>query len=61
VPSVVVLQDQDWVRQLVRVKYFHDEAGCKDPGDLLTNGLSFLFRKAPQWLLDQLGIWPDMG
>jgi hypothetical protein len=30
------------------------------PGDLLTNGLSFLFCKAPQWLLDWLGIRPDV-
>jgi hypothetical protein len=50
------LQDQDWVCQPVRVKHFHDEAGCEEPGDLLTNGLPFLFCKAPQRLLDRLGI-----
>jgi hypothetical protein len=60
VPSVVLLQDQDWVRQLVRVKYFHDEAGCKEPGNLLPNGFPFLFCKALQWLLDRLGIWPNI-
>jgi hypothetical protein len=59
-PSFVLLQDQDWVCQPVRVKYFHDEAGCKEPGNLLTNGFSFLFRKTPQRLLDRLGIWPDV-
>jgi hypothetical protein len=59
-PGIVLLQDQDWVCQPVRVEHFHDKAGCKEPCDLLTNGLSLLFCKAPQRLLDRLGIWPDM-
>jgi hypothetical protein len=59
-PSVVLLQDQDWVRQPVRLKYLHDEAGYEEPGNLLTNGFPFLFCKAPQRLLDQLGIWPNI-
>jgi hypothetical protein len=59
-PSVILLQDQDWVRQPVRVKYLHDKAGCKEPGNLFTNGLPFLFCKAPQQLLDRLGIRLDV-
>jgi hypothetical protein len=40
--------------------YFHDEAGYEEPGNLLTNGFPFLFYKALQRLLDQLGIWSDV-
>jgi hypothetical protein len=59
-PSVVLLQDQDWVCQPVRVKYLHDKAGCEELGNLFTNGLPFLFCKMLQWLLDRLGIRPDV-
>jgi hypothetical protein len=59
-PSVILLQNQDWVRQPVWVEHFHDEAGCEEPADLFTDGLPFLLYKAPQRLLDRLGIRPDM-
>jgi hypothetical protein len=59
-PSVILLQNQDWVRKPVRVKYLHDKAGCKEPGNLLANSFPFLFCKMPQQLLDRLGIQPDV-
>jgi hypothetical protein len=57
---VILLQKQDWIRQPIWIEHFHDEAGCKESGDLFTNGFPFLFCEAPQWLLDHLGIWPNM-
>ena len=45
-PGLVLLQDEDWVGQPLRVKHFHYDAGRQKLGDLFTNGSSLLFGKS---------------
>ena len=55
-PCVVLLQHQDWVRQLVRVENLHDEAGCKEPGDLFSDCAPLPLGEAAQRLFHRLCI-----
>ena len=59
-PGLVLLQHEDWVRQPLGVKDFHDEAGCEQLGDLFADCSSFVFEKTSKWLLDRLGARPDV-
>ena len=40
--------------------YFHDEFGCKEPGDLISDNLPLVLREAAEGLLDRLRIRPDV-
>ena len=53
-PGLVLLQDEDWIGQPLRVKQFHYEAGRQKLGDLFTNGSSLLFGKSSEGLTDRL-------
>ena len=52
--------DKDWVCQPIRVQHLHNEAGCKQPSDLITNCFSSILGETPKDLFHWFGIQPNV-
>src|SRR4051812_31076082 len=59
-PSLVLLHYEDWVRQPLGVKHFHDETCSLQLGDLFADCSSLILRKTSLGLLNRLRAWPNM-
>ena len=57
---IILFLYEDWVRQLVRMQYFHNESSCKQPSNLITNSFPPIFDEAMEGLLRRFGIRPNM-
>src|SRR4051812_33438230 len=59
-PGLVLLHHEDWIRQPLGVKHFHDESCSLQLRNLFVDCPSLIFRKTSQGLLDRLRAWPNV-
>ena len=57
---IILLFNEDWIRQPIRVQHLHNETSCEQPSDLVTNYFPSIFGEAPKDLFHGSGIRPDM-